>query len=123
MKKLQINLSILFLSVVLFVACTSGTQEQDQRTAASPEYQQEQVVGLVEDVLTKAEQDALTAYLPVLLSKKSIRPYRIPNSPQQASIFPVIRQLPEHDTAQPFFNGVFRFQFDRCFVIESSKFL
>lgn len=60
MKKLQINLSILFLSVVLFVACTSGTQEQDQSTATSPEYQQEQVVGLVEDVLTKAEQDALT---------------------------------------------------------------
>lgn len=51
----KIRLSVLVLAVVFFAACTNGKNETNQ-----PEQRQEQIVGLVEDVLTKEEQDALT---------------------------------------------------------------
>ena len=56
MKQNIIKPTVLMLTLVYGVACTSPS---DQRPADSPQ-QQEQVVGLVEDVLSKAEQDALT---------------------------------------------------------------
>jgi carbonic anhydrase len=53
-------LSVIILATVLFAACTSGNQQPEQTSQNQPEQNQEQVVGLVEDVLTKAEQDALS---------------------------------------------------------------
>ncbi len=58
MKK--IKLSAFVLAIVLLAACTNGNQENERKIAQQPEQQQEPIVGVVEDVLTKAEQDALT---------------------------------------------------------------
>jgi carbonic anhydrase len=58
MKK--IILSVIILATVLFTACTNGNQQSEQAAQKQSEPKQEQIVGVVEDVLTKAEQDALT---------------------------------------------------------------
>lgn len=57
MKK---SIYLLFISVLLFVSCVEKDNKQDKPTPADAEAKQEQVTGLVEDVLTKEEQDALT---------------------------------------------------------------
>ena len=52
-------LSLLFVLITFFAACTGA--EKTETTKATPSVaQEEKVVGLVEDVLTRAEQDALT---------------------------------------------------------------
>lgn len=53
-------LGILIVATVVFTACTNGNQQAEQTSQNQSEQNQEQVVGLVEDVLTKAEQDALS---------------------------------------------------------------
>lgn len=58
MKKILFY-AILF-ATVFFTACTNGNQQQEQMSEKPAEQQQEPIVGLVEDVLTKEEQDALT---------------------------------------------------------------
>ncbi len=60
MNKHKFKLSAFILAVVLLSACTNANQQIEQNETNSPQQQQEAVVGLVEDVLTKAEQDALT---------------------------------------------------------------
>lgn len=59
MKKHKINLSILLLAAVFFASCTNENQQKSQTETTQVE-QKEPVVGLVEDVLTKEEQAALT---------------------------------------------------------------
>lgn len=54
------RLSVLALAVIFFAACTNGNQQEQQNETNQSEQRQEQIVGLVEDVLTKEEQDALT---------------------------------------------------------------
>jgi carbonic anhydrase len=56
----KVRLSVVVFALTLFAACTSGTQQTEQNEAAQPEQTQETIVGLVEDVLTREEQDALT---------------------------------------------------------------
>ena len=61
MNKTRIKLSVFVLAALFFAACNNGNQQENQSTANEPDEQaQTQVVGLVEDVLTKEEQDALT---------------------------------------------------------------
>ena len=59
MKQFLIN-SMLLVSF-LFGACTNESQQQEETTQETQAQQQDAVVGVVEDVLTKEEQDALTA--------------------------------------------------------------
>ncbi len=56
MKK--IVLSVLFISAVMFTSCTNGNQKNP--TDLPEEKKQDKIVGLVEDVLTKEQQDALS---------------------------------------------------------------
>jgi len=58
--KSKMNLGLLFLALVFFTACETKTpvETKDKTTQVAP--QQETVVGMVEDVLTKEQQDALT---------------------------------------------------------------
>ncbi len=56
MKK--IVLSVLFISAVIFTSCTNGNQKNP--TDHLEEKKQDKIVGLVEDVLTKEQQDALS---------------------------------------------------------------
>ncbi|MFK7906429.1 MAG: carbonic anhydrase family protein [Chitinophagales bacterium] len=60
MKNNKIKLSAFVLAALFFAACTNGNQQKEQSTTKQPEQQQEQILGVVEDVLTKAEQDALS---------------------------------------------------------------
>ncbi|NNF01708.1 MAG: carbonic anhydrase [Bacteroidia bacterium] len=60
MKTNRVSFSILILSLLFFAACNSDHQSADQEKTTMTEQVQEPVVGLVEDVLSKAEQDALT---------------------------------------------------------------
>lgn len=60
MKKNKLRFSGLLLVMVFFMACTNGNQQQAQNETKQMEQAPEQIVGVVEDVLTKAEQDALT---------------------------------------------------------------
>lgn len=53
-------LSFIIFATVFFTACTNGNQQSEQVAQNQSEQKQEQIVGVVEDVLTKAEQDALT---------------------------------------------------------------
>jgi carbonic anhydrase len=53
-------LSVIIFATVFFAACTNGNQQPKQTVQKQSEQKQEQIVGVVEDVLTKAEQDALT---------------------------------------------------------------
>lgn len=55
MKKFKVNFVI--MSLLIFAACSDTSQKVSDIT---PVVQEEKVVGLVEDVLTKAEQDALS---------------------------------------------------------------
>ena len=57
MKKFKFSAFVLVL--FFFAACSDVNQQQTQ-TTQQPKPKQESVVGVVEDVLTKAEQDALT---------------------------------------------------------------
>jgi carbonic anhydrase len=57
MKKFKFSAFI--LALVFFAACSNGNQQKEQ-TTTNPEPQKETVVGVVENVLTKAEQDALS---------------------------------------------------------------
>ena len=54
----KITLSSIIILTALLTACTNQTQEQ-QKTAQT-ESQQEKITGVVEDVLTKTQQDALS---------------------------------------------------------------
>lgn len=54
MKKFQLITCIFFASVLSLVSCTQSPKQQ------TPSTEPEKVVGLVEDVLTQEEQDALT---------------------------------------------------------------
>jgi carbonic anhydrase len=56
MKK--IVLSVLFISAVIFTSCTNGNQKNP--TDLPEDKNQNKIVGLVEDVLTKEQQDALS---------------------------------------------------------------
>jgi carbonic anhydrase len=60
MIKNKVKLSACFLAIVLFTACGNGDQQGTPAETAKTGQTQEPVIGLVEDVLTKAEQDALT---------------------------------------------------------------
>lgn len=53
-------LSGIILVAAFLVACTNPNQQQEQTGQNQSVQQQEQIVGVVEDVLTKEEQDALT---------------------------------------------------------------
>ena len=57
MKKSKFSAFV--FALFFFVACSDANQQQTQ-TTKQPEPKQEPIVGVVEDVLTKAEQDALT---------------------------------------------------------------
>jgi len=59
MTRNSLNLIAVILAIVTLASCTDGNQQVDQKTISQPA-PQEQLVGAVEDVLTKAEQDALT---------------------------------------------------------------
>ncbi len=59
MKKFKF--SVFIFALFLFAACSDGNQQKEQSSTNQTEPQQQAVVGVVEDVLTKAEQDALTA--------------------------------------------------------------
>jgi carbonic anhydrase len=63
-------LSVIILTTALFAACTSGNQQAEQTSQNQPDQNQEQVDGLVKDVMTKAEQDALTPELVIQSFKK-----------------------------------------------------
>ncbi|MEZ4934625.1 MAG: carbonic anhydrase family protein [Saprospiraceae bacterium] len=52
--------SVFIFVAVFFAACTNADQQREQTGQNQTIQQQEQVVGVVEDVLTKEEQDALT---------------------------------------------------------------
>lgn len=56
----KIKLGLLLLLTMFFTACSSNNQPQTEEGTSKMEQTQEAVVGIVEDVLTKAEQDALT---------------------------------------------------------------
>ena len=58
MKKIVFN--AVLIAVIFFTACTNGNQQQEQTAQKPSEQLQEPIVGVVEDVLTKEEQDALT---------------------------------------------------------------
>jgi len=58
MKKFK--LSTIILELLFFAACSDGNQQKVEANTNQPEPKQEAVVGVVEDVLTKAEQDALS---------------------------------------------------------------
>ena len=58
MKKFRITAII--LSLVFFAACNNGNKQTEQAAASQADIRQQAIVGVVEDVLTKAEQDALT---------------------------------------------------------------
>lgn len=60
MNEIKFQLSVVILGLVFFAACTSTPQPKGATAEKQAEPAQEKVVGLVEDVLTKAEQDALT---------------------------------------------------------------
>jgi len=60
MNGTKIQLSTFLLAILFCMACNNVSQQEEQKTAAQAEPPQEQIVGLVEDVLTKEEQDALT---------------------------------------------------------------
>lgn len=55
----KVIFSFILFASVFFTACSNGNQ-QTQVVQAPSERQQEVIVGVVEDVLTKEEQDALT---------------------------------------------------------------
>lgn len=57
MKNYQIKLSFVILAVAFFASCSGGNQTKEQSATTQV---QESIVGVVENVLTKAEQDALT---------------------------------------------------------------
>lgn len=59
MRKTIIQLSAIVGLIALLAACTNASQEDDTQATSSAESPKE-IVGLVEDVLTKEEQDALT---------------------------------------------------------------
>lgn len=52
--------SVIVFATVFFTACTNENTQQEQTGQTQPEQNQEQFKGLVEDVLTKTQQDALT---------------------------------------------------------------
>lgn len=56
----SMKLIIALLLAVIFTACNNENTAVKQETPAPTEQTEQAVVGLVEDVLTKAEQDALT---------------------------------------------------------------
>ncbi len=58
MKRSTIHLSVLILATLFFAACEPSNQQKESTGANQPE--QEQIIGLVEEVLTKEQQDALT---------------------------------------------------------------
>lgn len=58
MKKFK--LSAIILTFFFFAACSDGNQQKVETTTNQLEPKQDAVVGIVEDVLTKAEQDALS---------------------------------------------------------------
>lgn len=60
MQKNKIKFSVIFLIMAVFAACTTESQQNNPNQSASSEQTPEPVVGMVEDVLTEAEQDALT---------------------------------------------------------------
>ncbi len=60
MKKKTIKLSAFVLAIIFFAACTNGNQENVEDTTNQVVEKPEQIIGVVETVLTKAEQDALT---------------------------------------------------------------
>jgi carbonic anhydrase len=57
----MIKFSVFALTAILLTACNNGNQQETQSTESENKERQEQIIGLVEDVLTKEEQDALTA--------------------------------------------------------------
>ncbi|MEM6964393.1 MAG: carbonic anhydrase family protein [Bacteroidota bacterium] len=60
MKNTIIKISASILVALLLTSCTNDNQANEKKMADQSEQKQEQVIGLVENVLTKAEQDALT---------------------------------------------------------------
>lgn len=50
----------IILTLLFFAACSNGNQQKDQMAKNQPEEEQKSIVGVVEDVLTKAQQDALS---------------------------------------------------------------
>lgn len=54
------KLSAIIFALLFFASCGNANQKTDEPAATPPEPQPEAIVGLVEDVLTQAEQDALT---------------------------------------------------------------
>lgn len=56
----NLKLIVYCLLALLFVACANENQPQETSSTTPPEEPQEAIVGLVEDVLTQEEQDALT---------------------------------------------------------------
>jgi carbonic anhydrase len=60
MNKHKFKLSAFILAVALLSACSNGNNQVQQNEDNQTELKQEPIVGLVEDVLTKEEQDALT---------------------------------------------------------------
>jgi carbonic anhydrase len=59
MRKNLIKLNVIIGLIALLTACANVNQEEDSQATSSVESPKE-IVGLVEDVLTKEEQDALT---------------------------------------------------------------
>jgi carbonic anhydrase len=59
MRKNVIKLNVIIGLIALLAACANVNQEEDSQATSSAE-PQEKIVGVVEDVLTKEEQDALT---------------------------------------------------------------
>lgn len=60
MKKRTIKLSAFGLVMLTFAACSNGDQQNDRAESKVSDNQAEVTIGLVEKVLTKEEQDALT---------------------------------------------------------------
>jgi carbonic anhydrase len=56
----KVRLSVVVFALTLFTACTGNILSTEQNESTQTEQTQEAVVGLVEDVLTREEQDALT---------------------------------------------------------------
>ena len=56
----KFRIAAIILSLVFFGACNNGNKQAEQAAPSQPDATQHAIVGVVEDVLTKAEQDALS---------------------------------------------------------------
>lgn len=56
----KFTFSAIIVMILFFASCSNGNQQKEQASTVQTETQKEKIVGVVEAVLTKEEQDALT---------------------------------------------------------------